>query len=1102
MPDPTGDVVNLAVMFTDLVGSTALAERVGPEAAERLRREHFDLLRGPVDGYGGLVVKNLGDGLMVTFERSSDAVACGVTIQQAIELRNRRVEDDPASPALAVRVAISAGEADRDGNDVFGPPVIEAARLCGIAEGGEILVSDVVPMLVGRRGGFTFRSLGPQELKGFDAAVGCSSVVWEPLDDGPAPPSIPLPAAMAHAPPAFVGRVAEQQFMHQAWAATTGGAARVVLLGGEAGIGKTTLAAEVARRAHTKGAVVLYGRCEDGLGVAYRPWRDALEHLVEHAPTDLLESHVAARGGDLARLVPGFTGRYAAPPPTESDTETERYLMFRAVADLVQRAARAAPVVVVLDDLHWADDPTIQLLRHLAISADLGRVLIVSTYRPTDVDMSHPLSVMLAGLLSAGGVDVLELGGLGDEDLLDLLERSAGNALGPDGIALRDALVSETAGNPFFVGELLRHLAETGSISDDSSGGWAARAELRNLDLPLSVRHVIRERVARLGARPAQLLAAAAVIGREFDLELLATVTASSVDDVYDALERATAAALITSVGPTRFAFIHALVERTLYEAIIVPRRALLHRSVAEALETRTGDREAIVTDLARHWALAGTPESRTAAARYAQRAGEIASASLAPEQAVAWFERALELIGPEGEDRHRCELLLRLGTAERDAGRPAHREHLLDAVRLGDEVRAADVVVDAALANSRGFFSAFGAVDAERVAALERALELVTVSEPAQRARLMATLASETVFSGDTARTCRLADEAVQIAQDCGDPTALVDVAARTSLVRWVPERIDDHERVLIAALGAAEETADPVRRCYGHFFRRHSLLLRGDREAAAFHAEVIGPIVEDAATPALRWLQQMDDVVEAVLDGELIEAEERAFGALEAGLGSGQPDAELLFRFQLLTIRYHQGRLGEIADLLAAELASAEQVGVRTTLRIGLMSALCQGGELERARTELAHLRPNLDEDILTTIRMGQIIEALMADVALVLGDRELARWVIDRLWPARHLVFASTIMCEGAVAHRLGCLAALLGEHVSAIELLEEGLERNRRLRSPLHVITSLFELSRVLEATDPARAEVLRRECDELRERLDVIELPGAAGRWQG
>ena len=474
----------------------------------------------------------------------------------------------------------------------------------------------------------------------------------------------------------------------------------VVLLEGEPGIGKTTLAAQVARTLHADGATVLFGQCSEGMGVPYRPWIDALTHLVEHAPQRLLDDHVGQHGAAVSRLVPALARRFptAEPDGGSGDADGDRYVLLEAMCALLRNAARDQVVVLVLDDLQWADAASLQVLRHTISTANPPPLLVVSTYRDTDLTRDHLLTPVLADLRRESVVTRLAIRGLDDQELFALVEGAAGYELPEDGVLLADALYRETGGNPFFTGELLRHLYETGAIVFDDNGQYSLSIDLDDMSLPGSVRDVVMRRVDRLGDDVAKLLSMAAVIGRTFDLEVLSAIADQPEDDVLDVLEQAVTAALVTEVGelPGRFRFEHALIEHTLYQDLSATRRQRLHQRIAESLETMVGEHAPPVAELAHHWLVATQPADAAKAIEYARLAGDAALEALAPVDAVRWFSQALELQERQlsGESMVRCDLLIGLGTAQRLAGIAAHRDALLEAAALARDAGDADRLV------------------------------------------------------------------------------------------------------------------------------------------------------------------------------------------------------------------------------------------------------------------------------------------------------------------------------------------------------------------------------------------------------------------------
>ena len=576
-------VETVTILITDLVGSTELESRVGPIVAEALREEHFGLLRDAVGDAGGREVKNTGDGLMVAFESAAAAVSCAVLIQQTFERRNRS-----AGEKLLIKAGVSAGDASTVDGDVFGMPVIEAARLCDRCSAGQILAKELVAHLAAGRG-HAFVSVGPLELKGLPEPISAVEVHWEPA---PAT-GIKLPEWLRELPAtAYVGRVAERERLAELWGQAREGSLRLVLIAGEAGVGKTRLSTDLASQVHGETATVLYGRCDEDLGVPYQPWVQALGHLVKEAPRRVLDVHVERFGGDLARLVPALRDRVRElPDPRESDPETERYLLYAAIAGLLEEAGEQEPMLLILDDLHWADAPTLSLLRHVASADSSMRVMVVGTYRDSDLSSDHPLTTLLADLHREHGVERLKLAGLDSDDVIALMTAAAGHELDEDGRELAREITRETSGNPFFAGELLRHLTESGAIVQGDGGRWQLAGDLADLGLPQSVREVVGRRVGRLGPEARTVFSAAAVIGRDFDLDLLLAVVELPEVRLLDLLDEGVAASLLQENGDRagRYTFSHALVEHALYEDLGSTRRARLHKRVARRSKSSAG---------------------------------------------------------------------------------------------------------------------------------------------------------------------------------------------------------------------------------------------------------------------------------------------------------------------------------------------------------------------------------------------------------------------------------------------------------------------------------------------------------------------------------
>jgi class 3 adenylate cyclase len=1046
-------VETVTLMFTDLVGSTELLSRLGEEDAELLRRDHFGLLRDALVTHNGREVKNVGDGLMIAFDSVSGALACAVTMQQSIERRNRA-----AVVPLAVRIGISHGDCDVEDGDYFGVPVVEAARLCARAGGDEILVTDVVRWVAGSRGRFAFEPLGALELKGLDGAVVVHKIAWEPLPAGAGSLDVPLPGAIAtRANAVFVGRVSERAVLADALkAAAAARRRRIVLLEGEAGIGKTTLVSSFARDAHADGAIVLYGRCDEDLSVPYQPWAEALDHLTRHLPESIVRAHVDARGADLSALVPALAARRDLPPRRSTDPETERHLLFGAVVDLLERATAEQSLVLVLDDLHWVDRPSLQLLRHVIAAPSEMQLLVLATFRGTDVGAGHPLADARAALHREEGVERVALRGLDDLELLALMEASAGHAMDASEMALRDELLAETDGNPFFAIEILRHLVETGAITE-SGGHWVAQVDPRTHGLPVSVREVIGRRVERLGGDATPALAAAAVIGREFELALVAAASDLAEGVLLDVIDSAVAAHVISEVpgAPDRFVFVHALIQHTLYDDLSAARRRRLHRRVAEALEAMPGDLDDRVVDLARHW-YASLPDGVDEAYSYSVAAGERAQQCLAPAEAVRWFAQALELVDRlESEsERARCDVLVRLGTAQRLAGDATFRETLLDAGRQARALGEVDRLAAAALANTRGFPSTIGRVDRDRIELLRDAIDAVGTASPSVSARLLALLSLESHYATDI-DTAALIEDALALSRTVDDDNAKW-AALNAQHNFFTPPNLAERLATLneIVSVGSR---GDAARRCWTAATQAVIALESGDVGAWQQHARSVVEFADEVGDPALCWMSSWHRHGGTLLAGDVDGAERLADASFAVATAADQPDALAVYGAQILNTREVQGRTDEVLDLLVDAVASNPGIP-------GFRAALARTYANADRRDDARAVLDEFCTQGIATIPIDPVWASCVVELAHATGLVEhvgASEQLLPLLEPFRDRLVWSGATFHGPVVLAVGIVERVLGRHDEAVRDLANAVAVSEAMNAPYWVALSRLE-----------------------------------------
>ncbi len=677
---------------------------------------------------------------------------------------------------------------------------------------------------------------------------------------------------------AFVGRERELAELVGGLDDAFAGRGRLFLLVGEPGIGKSRLAEELTVRAHARGARILVGRCwEAGGAPAYWPWVQSLRSYVRETETEALRDQLGSGAADLSQLLPELRERFPdLPQPPSPESEAARFRLFDATAEFLRKASEGRPIVLVLDDLHAADAPSLLLLRFLARQLASTRVLLVGAYRDVDPLPGQPLTEMLVEVAREPVSRGLSLVGLSEREVVDYIELSTG-APGPS--RLVHAIHAETEGNPLFVAELVRLLDAEGSIGQ-------ADIDLR---IPPGVRAVIEQRVGRLPEQCRKVLVLASVMGREFGLDALARLGQMSRHDLLDVLDEAMTERVVGDVpeSPGRLRFGHALIRDTLYDGVTPARRARLHEDAAAALEAVYADElEAHLAELAQHYFAAAPAGVADKAIDYARRAGDRAASQLAYEEAIRLYEMALTLVG---DDAIHCDLLVALGDAQGRAGdTPASKQSFREAADLAERLGLSEQLARAALGYGGRFIWEVSRDDADHVPLLERALVALGEADSTLRVMLLARLAGgplrDSSFPRERRRT--MSEEALAMARRIGDREALADALCGFLAAHQSPGDTPDQGPRATELLQVAMEGGDLERIADGHENRLTVCIELGDIAGAKAELVALAKLAADLRQPSHDWITAAYQAMLALLEGELADAER----SIETARGMGE--------------------------------------------------------------------------------------------------------------------------------------------------------------------------------------------------------------------
>jgi class 3 adenylate cyclase len=862
----------------------------------------------------------------------------------------------------------------------------------------------------------------------------------------------------------FVGRERELDELRDGLDDALAGRGRLMLLVGEPGIGKTRTAEELATYAQVRGARVHWGRCHEGEGApAYWPWAQALRSFVRDADPVGLAWELGPSAPEVAQLVPEVRDRLGdVPEPPELEPDQARFRLFDSVTTFLRNASGSRPLVIVLDDLHWADEPSLLLLKFVARNLSDTGLLVVGTYRDVELGRHHPLAMTLAELNEIEQTRRVTLRGLDFGAIERFIEMTAGIEP-PPGLAA--AVHEQTEGNPFFLGEVVRLLASEQRLDPDGRGDW-------QLAIPQGVREVVGRRLDRLSEESNQVLAQAAAMGREFDIEVLATVADCERDVVTRALREAVESRVLTELprAPGRFVFSHALVRETLYAEIPAARRVQLHGEIGEALIHRYGDDvDSHLAEIAHHLLEAAPGGEVDRAVEFAERAAARASRQLAHEEAVKHLERALEAAesAAAAARERRLRLLLELGEARTKAGRFAvARDTLDEAADLAQDIGDDESFVAATLGMVA--VAEAGGVDARVLALVRRSLEKVDESDSAERSRLLTGLAQEIYWQDPTGEARQALDEAIAMARRVGDQAALAEALSRRQfdLTSNPRERLELADELLeISERAGADEMV--VR---SHAYRLNNLLFLGDIEGVDRELDIYTRLAEKLRQPQHLWHIPVLRGMRAVLDGRFDDAERLAEEALAGGQRAEEPLSAQFYGIQMSVLHTLRGTVDEMIPTVRD---LAKRYPAIRAWRLALVSFLCESGRLDEGREEFERLAAHDFEDL--PLDANYITGmALISRAAWRLGDAERARLLYPKLVPYEGItvVAGRAAACNGPVSLYLGALALTLSRTADAITHFERSIELSQEMGERPFLAQARNGLAEALLARDAA------------------------------
>lgn len=1030
------------ILFTDLVSSTGTRLEIGDAVANEWTATHIRLARQATREFGGEFLQQTGDGVLVAFDWASDALRAAERMQQLFAYFNDVAR---GLPSMSVRIGVSAGEVTPLDDSYTGISVHEAARVTDAAKGGEILCTAIVAALAGPE--FDLTEVGSDLLRDFPDTV-VSRLRWGSGADRPVNPMVDALRVEG----GLVGRREEWKLLDDAWQVAQHGGLALAYIRGAAGVGKTSLAAEIASNVALSGGRVWFGRCAQDHPPAYQVW----EHAV---------------GSDLG--VDFFRNAHG------SGDDESAYAFYLRVESALDDLTRERPALLILDDLSWADRASLMLLDHLARGRTAIRCLILCTYRDVEIDKSEPFKQLIGGL--ERGRLRIDLSGLSTSEIIELAHRTREGSAAS--VELAEFVREHTGGNSLLVVETLPEV-----LRQATADGLPDRVPVVR-----SVRDIVEERLPAGGSEARETLHHAAVIGRVFGIDLLCGACELEEDVLDEHLAAAIDAGLIRPTDrsrPREYEFVHDLFREAVLD-MLGPSHAV-HARLAATIE-RSSNWVENASQLVRHLTEAGTAEHRRHGIWMARRA----AAASPPARAVGLLEQARAESSPGDtrlavvEDREKVMIELELGIARKAAGFPGGSETIVEAGQEAIRRGFDDIVVRAALASGRGIFNRAGAVVEARVEILRMALDRISADDRLTRARLVGQLGAELTWA-EPAAARELTQEAVDLARQENDPRTLVRVLFADFGSHWNPagleHRLDiaDELKTLVDA-----HPDQPGWAFAAHSFALPTRLEAGDIIGGRRHLDALTQLNDRLGSPEVEAYTRLWQSMWAAKIGDIETSEDRARQFTDVFTKIGKKTEADAWNLGLVyPFHWHAGRLDELE--IWFDLGSQAEPGL-FVLPAALAAIRASLGNIDGAHEALGRVprgqySANMGVDHLVAL-------SVLADAESHLRGLQRAEELVAQLAPFSDRFVLNGTTYFGSAKRSLAIACSVLGDGARSDSLFDAAIEENISQESPPMACRTMVDWARQLaHRGEPAAQE----RSVELARRAAAA----AEGRWVG